>query len=162
MGVYGHCSEICLAMAVQIQICAILCRFASFLRHWELKIPTGTCFCMCTMSGASQLLTVEPTVTHGIHLHGLISLQLQWKWEQLCGSIGGWPSSSHSSAMKHQSPILKRGSAYPRGKMVGMGSVREVESREAPCPGSKPGHVLIELPWAHPSSGSVSISKNFQ
>lgn len=48
------------------------------------------------------------------------------------------------------------------GKVVSVGLVMEVESRAVPCFGSEPGHVLIELPWAHPSPGSVSISERFQ
>ena len=109
---YGHCLQTCLTTAPQIQICATLHGFASFLRHWKLKIPTGTRLCTCTMSGAAQLLTVEPTVARGIRLHGLISMQLQWKWGQLCGSIAGQPP-SHSSAMKHRSPHREKRICLP-------------------------------------------------
>lgn len=107
---YGHCLETCLTTAAQIQktcACANLHRFASFLRHWKLKIPTGTCLCTCPMSGAAQVLTVEPTVAHGIRLHRLISMQLRWKWGRLCGTVAGWPP-ARSSAMKHQSPHLEK------------------------------------------------------
>lgn len=58
---YGQHLETCLTIVAQIQqICATLCRFASFLNHWKLKIPSGTCLCMYAMDGVAQLLTVEP------------------------------------------------------------------------------------------------------
>lgn len=61
--------------------------FLIFLRHWKVQIPTGD-------ASPHVPPTAEPRVARGMCSDELICTQLQWEWEQLCGSAAGWPLSS--------------------------------------------------------------------
>lgn len=115
--------------------------FLIILRHWKVQIPTG--------DASPPVPRVGQLSCSGMCSDELISVQLHWKWEQLCGSIAAWPLSSTPS-------VPHFGKRIPIPSWEG-GSSQGDREQSVPCP----GHVLPELPWAHPCSGSISISKRF-